>query len=312
MSADPLTQSAHTLSSVPASRYTFEQLADIYNRARVDYIVPMPMNAKRMEEYVRHYDIDLDASHVSLNSDGCETGVIMLGIRKERAWITRLGVIPERRGHGTGGYLMNVAIEAARARGCRMIQLEVIIGNEPARRLFVKLGFQPTRTLAIVRRPPGKLDPALAPELVFGESWGSSMGTSQIVVSSIPETEIPALLARRPSSINCMALCDSPAWTEETPSLLHAGGLRGLHVSLPSGESGWIVFQRTAFQLTHFVFRVGISAEMAYTLLYTLHSQNAVQDTKIENLPIDSPLWEAYQRIGYVEAFRRLEMFLPL
>jgi len=57
-------------SVVSASEYTFAALAQIYNQGRVDYIVPMPMNARRMEEYVRYYDVALDASVVMLNGDG--------------------------------------------------------------------------------------------------------------------------------------------------------------------------------------------------------------------------------------------------
>ena len=51
--------------AVPASQYTYQQLADVYNQTRIDYIVPMPMNAKRMQEYIDHYDLDLDNSIIA-------------------------------------------------------------------------------------------------------------------------------------------------------------------------------------------------------------------------------------------------------
>jgi GNAT superfamily N-acetyltransferase len=92
--------------AVPCSKYTFAELADIYNQSRVDYIVPMPMNAKRMEAYVRSYDVDLDASIVVFDSAGLMAGVGMLGLREDRAWITRVGVLPDRRGHNLGLFLM--------------------------------------------------------------------------------------------------------------------------------------------------------------------------------------------------------------
>lgn len=31
---------------IPTSQFTIEQLTAIYNQTRVDYLVPMPMNAK--------------------------------------------------------------------------------------------------------------------------------------------------------------------------------------------------------------------------------------------------------------------------
>src|SRR5215207_7045630 len=102
--------------AISASGYTFEQLADIYNGSRVDYIVPMPMNGRRMEDYVRAYDVDLDASVVVVEGDE-PAGVGMLGLRGGRAWVTRVGVIPERRGHRQGQFIMESLIEQASARG---------------------------------------------------------------------------------------------------------------------------------------------------------------------------------------------------
>ena len=42
---------------IPVSRFTYEQLAAIYNQTRVDYMVPMPMNAARLAEYITTYDV---------------------------------------------------------------------------------------------------------------------------------------------------------------------------------------------------------------------------------------------------------------
>ena len=53
----------------------------------------MPMTARRLHDYVQVYDIDLDASAVALDGDEM-LGLCMLGVRAERAWITRLGVLP--------------------------------------------------------------------------------------------------------------------------------------------------------------------------------------------------------------------------
>lgn len=51
MSAEPAS-AAHNR-AVPIAQYSMDDLAAIYNRARVDYIVPMPMNGKRMAEYIQ-------------------------------------------------------------------------------------------------------------------------------------------------------------------------------------------------------------------------------------------------------------------
>ncbi len=273
--------------AVSASQYDFDQLAEIYNQARVDYIVPMPMNGKRMAEYVAHYDIDLDASVVSLNEDNLECGVGMLGLRDDRAWISRLGVVPQRRGKRIGQYLMEKMLDEAVKRQSRLAQLEVIVGNEPAHKLFVKLGFEDTRELLIVRRPPGK------PE--------TNIEFDEVTPVQMPDEDIPRYLNEREPGAS---------WIEETPSLINAGKLRGVTLELPTGENGWLILQRTPFQLTHFVLSPDASGEMTQALLYHVHKEFPMQDTKIENVPSDHPTWPFFQKMGYFEVFRRTEMFL--
>lgn len=275
--------------AISCSRYTFEQLAEIYNQARVDYIVPMPMNGKRMAEYMRDYDVDAATSAVALNEDGEEIGVIMLGVRGDRSWITRLGVLPEKRGYKVGQFLMETMIEKSRGLGVRRVQLEVIDGNTPAITLFEKLGFQHIRRLLVIRRPPKPLP--------------ATMAEPSASLREMDSDEIAACL----TEYDC-----EPAWTEERASLLNAGNLRGIAVTLDSGETGWLVFQRLAFQLTHFVFSPNIAEAAARALLYGVHLQNPAHDTKIENLPESHPTWPIFQEFGYLEVFARLEMYLHL
>ncbi|PJF32128.1 MAG: hypothetical protein CUN51_00425 [Candidatus Thermofonsia Clade 1 bacterium] len=291
MTTQPTERPQSNAFAVLASQYSFDQLADIYNQARVDYIVPMPMNGKRMAEYVRDYDVDLNASAVAINGDNVELGVCMLGRRADRAWITRLGVIPERRGRHIGQFLTELMLENARALGARRAQLEVIKGNEPATRLFYKLGFEPIRDLMVVRRPPGAPSEALN---IAGAAF-----------ETLDSAQIAALLREYEQT-------QRAAWTEEAVSLRNAGNLRGLRVVLPGGESGWLLFQRLPFQLTHFVFGGTLSEPVVQALLYHLHKTHSAQDTKVENLPIDHPAWQVMQRFGYLEAFQRLEMYLYL
>jgi ribosomal protein S18 acetylase RimI-like enzyme len=272
--------------AVPASEYNFEQLAVIYNAARVDYIVPMPMNARRMEDYVRDYDINLDASVVALTEDGEPTGVGMLGLRDTRGWITRLGVIPAQRRHKSGEFIMRTLLAQAQMRGAGLVQLEVIQGNEPAYRLFLKLGFETTRELLVIRRPPG------APKLTPPEA----------TLMPLAQDDILRCLGQRPPGAT---------WIEETSSLLNAGSLKGFALELPSGQGGWIVFQSTLFQMTHFVYQAP-NDDVLFALLCWLHMQYPRQDTKLENIPANEISWPVFQSLGYLEAFRRIEMVLHL
>ncbi len=270
--------------AVSANHYTFEQLASIYNESRVDYIVPMPMNAKRMEEYVLQYDIDLGLSVVALNQDGQVAGVGMLGMRGNRAWITRLGVIPTRRGRGIGQFIVEHLLENAREGGAVRAQLEVIEGNEPALCLFAKLGFTAKRRLLVVRRPPGK-----------PETLANSVETTELNMDGIRE------VLRGHDAV--------ASWLDETPSLLNAGNVEGLRVQTADGMSGSIVYCSNVFQLSHLVVDApNGDPELARATLVALHNRYPRRDTKLENLPADDPLWGVYQSVGYSETFSRVEM----
>jgi len=83
-----------TLEVVAADSYSLQELTNLYNQTRVDYLVPMPMNADRLSEYVHDFDVDLHHSCVARKPDGEVLGLSMLGFRHGVAWITRLGILP--------------------------------------------------------------------------------------------------------------------------------------------------------------------------------------------------------------------------
>ncbi len=274
--------------AVSASEFSFDVLVAAYNQARMDYIVPMPMNAARLREYVYKYDVDLRASVVAV-AEGRPLGLAMLGHRERRTWITRLGVIPTRRRDGTGQMLMEHLIAASRALDARVIILEVIQNNVPAHRMFRKLGFNETRELLIIRRPPGLPEVTVPPYTV--EHLDADAATQ--------------LLARRSSL---------PSWLDETPSLVNAGNLGALRVTLDAGGWGWIVYRKTTFQLQALVIQTeaGSPDDVGRALLHALHTRHPALDTKSENLPAQDVHWPALRAMGYIEAFRRIEMHRAL
>ncbi len=280
--------SAFSIDMVPASRYTIEELVTAYNQTRVDYIVPMPMNAARLNEYIRNYDVDLDASVVAVEGDQI-LGLAMLGVRPGHTWVTRLGVLPVKRRRGTGQQLMEYLIEKSRRLGVDYVTLDVIKNNEPAHNLFHKLGFREVRELLVIRRPPGR------PKTDVGLYGMQILGYHDAI----------ELLHRRRSR---------PSWLDEANSLLNAGSLACLRVELVNGSWGWLVYQNTVFRLSRLVLQteVGDPRQVARTLMHALHTYHPAQDTSSENLPVDDPHWPGMQDMGYLESFRRIEMRLPL
>lgn len=65
-----------------------------------------------------------------------------------------MGILPEYRGRGIGNRLALEAIRRAREQGIERIQLEVYLSNEPAIKLYQKLGFE----VEGVQRRKRKLD----------------------------------------------------------------------------------------------------------------------------------------------------------
>ncbi len=276
---------------VATSRFSTDELVEIYNAGRTDYIVPMLTDAEHLQNYIRMYDIDLDASVVILDSHNQPAGIGMLGVRGDRCWITRLGITPERREGGMGTCMMQALIAAARERHARLIQLEVIEGNDPAHRLFLRCGFKELRRLMVVRRPTGALPVEKLPP------WAS--------VSHLIHDEIWECLVQRDTD---------ESWVTENASLAKIEALQGLRVILASGDSGWIIFRCQDAEMTHVVWKTTATQQeqLLPALLYHLHSLHPEYSAKIENFPVNDHSWVTLQQFNYIEEFRRVEMFLHL
>lgn len=267
---------------IPASTYTIDELTAFYNQTRVDYMVPMPMNAARLREYVTVYDIDLDQSLVA-KFEGEVVGLCMLGVREDRTWITRLGVIPTQRRVGAGRALMEGMIENTEKLGKAKIQLEVIAGNKPAHRLFTTLGFEGFRELLILRRAPTQVPESTSP------------------VHHLELDRAHALLKTRRGL---------HAWTNQTESLEDVKGLSAFEVNDPAVGYGWMVYQRTLFNLSRLMFETDspMNLSVMHEVLRTLHNEHPALDTHTENIPADDLRLEAFWNMGYIESFRRVEM----
>lgn len=271
---------------VPASRFTIEQLTAIYNQTRVDYLVPMPMNAKRLGDYITDYDVDLEHSLVAMQGDEL-LGVAMLGVRPGRAWITRLGVLPNIRRGGVGQALMTGLLENADKMGISFVMLEVIKNNVPAHQLFLKLGFREIGELLVLRRPP-VLSP---PEPVVADA------------QRLEDDDARRLIRRGRGTM---------PWTNQSETFFNISDVCGLTITLPDDSRGWLVYQRQKFLLTRFAYKTerGDPAAVAYAFLSHLHSQYPRLDTHLENIHLDDPHLPAFYEMGYIESFRRIEMWL--
>jgi ribosomal protein S18 acetylase RimI-like enzyme len=271
---------------IPANHFTYEQLVDGYNQSRVDYVVPMPMNVARLREYTHVYDIDLARSTVAMESNTM-FGLGMLGVREDRCWITRLGVLPSGRRKGTGRAIMEELIHQSHQLNVATLWLEVIKGNKPAHILFRKLGFRETRELIVARRPPN-------PEMEIPEHIRYKS------ITPLDHEDAIILLSHRR---------ERPNWLNETETFTHVKNLSALVVELENGGRGWVTYHAGLLQLTRVIVEVtaGDPVEVTAAILHMLHHRHKRQDTITENL-FDEVQWQGFQEVGYFEAFRRIEM----
>jgi ribosomal protein S18 acetylase RimI-like enzyme len=132
--------------AVPASNFTLPDLVNFVNQGFEGYFVPIQIDTVAFLNMLRKDGIDLTISRV-LIADHQPCGIALLA---RRGWTSRLaamGIAEERRGMGAGSWFMEQIIEEACQRGEREMSLEVIEQNEPAVKLYQKVGFQTVRRL---------------------------------------------------------------------------------------------------------------------------------------------------------------------
>jgi ribosomal protein S18 acetylase RimI-like enzyme len=273
---------------LPADQFTPEDLTEAYNQTRMDYLVPMPMNVTRFQEYARVHDIVLSSSCVVYDAEAeLILGLGMLGLRGERSWITRLGVLPYGRRLGTGSAIMSGLLAESERLGVKTVWLEVIKGNTPAHQLFYKFGFVDVRELVVARRPPN-------PDI-------SQAALDRIKrVTSLNHEDAIILLSHRK---------ERPNWLNETETFQNVRNLSALLVELHNGGRGWVTYHAGLLQLTRIVVEVtvGDPREVTESVLSIMHQRHKRQDAIAENFS-DDAIWQGFQMVGYFESFRRVEM----
>lgn len=272
------------LELIPAAQFSIQELTDLYNQTRADYLVPMPMSVDRLAEYIRDFDVNLDCSCIARANDNQVLGLGMLGVRKNWAWVTRLGVIPNTRRSGTGAALMDYMLEKAEALNTEETHLEVIKNNKPAYRLFLKKGFSDIDVYLVLRRAPK----AISEPLEGSIKW-------------LEKNEAIKILKTYPHHLT---------WINALASMSNTPDVEGIQIQLPGGSTGWLVYRRQKFFFSHLVMHTmqGDPVEVGTQLLLHLYSQNPRMDTYAENIHENDPHLPAFKALSYFENFSRIEM----
>lgn len=293
---------------LPATAFTLDELTAVYNQTRNDYLIPMPMNAGRLNEYITLYDVDLSCSRVAVAGQNI-VGLAMLGIRAHQSWITRLGVLPDGRRQGTGRALVEALLEQAASNGAPEVWLEVIKGNDPAYHLFRNYRFEPTRELLVGRRAPRATRNAAA---FLAARKIHYLQHEEVIELQCERRERLNWLNDVATMRNVRRLAASVFDDSEPVPLHHSTHLSGILVEFQDGSRGWVSYQATTLQLKRITVAVcrGDPAAVTANLLEIVHRLHSAQDAIVENIP-DDARWQGFREAGYFEVFRRIEMVRP-
>ena len=132
----------------PASNRSHAELAALFTAGYEGYFLPVSIDEAAFASMARSWDYDLGGSLVATDG-GEDVGLCMLAVRGEDAWIGGVGVVAGRRGQGIGEQLMRAIETSARDRRVTRIWLEVLVQNEPAIKLYEKLGYAHVRDLEV-------------------------------------------------------------------------------------------------------------------------------------------------------------------
>ncbi len=132
----------------PASSRSHAELAALFTAGYEGYFVPVSIDEAAFASMARSWDYDLGGSLVA-SDGGKDIGLCMLAVRGSDAWNGGVGVIAGRRGQGIGEQLMRASEDRARERDVERIWLEVLVQNEPAVKLYEKLGYSYIRDLEV-------------------------------------------------------------------------------------------------------------------------------------------------------------------
>ena len=100
-----------------------------------------PLSGKAITEVVKSYGWDEAEQRAMWQRGAYAFTCIMPG--DDNCWtIENVGTLPEYRGRGLTGALIEHALEDGRKRGMTDAQITFLIGNDPAERAYSKAGFQ--------------------------------------------------------------------------------------------------------------------------------------------------------------------------
>ena len=134
-----------------------DALVAAQNEIFADYIIPTKSTKQFFIEFLKSVGGSLTDVQVAL--DGTRiVGYVNPVIDGREGWIGGIGVVPDCRSKGVGTQLLNSAEAECRMRGVESIFLEVIDGNDRAKKLYESLGYVTVRKFVTAEGKPARFE----------------------------------------------------------------------------------------------------------------------------------------------------------
>lgn len=268
----------------PAASLSVDALAEAFNAAFAGYFYPQQLTGASLARRARLEQIDLQHSLLAYRGEDL-VGLALLSLRGGLGWCGGFGIVPEYRGRGCAGLLMEAYIEEARACGLKELSLEVLARNTPARRLYERAGMRVTRDLLILER------------------GGGAAG---------PETETGLLEAEPRALLRHFARLHSQptAWQRDLPTLLITEGARGFYLGEQEAPEAYALGVTWTEGRTHLIDLAASESGFADALAAQLARRQDI--LRVVNEPEESLFVPALLSHGFQEIDRQHEMMCEL
>lgn len=279
------------------------ELAEITNQTFTGYFLPISHTTQGYASFCRTHSVDLAQSVTLRNGEGRVIGLAMLAVRDERGWCGGFGIVPEYRGQGLSLPLIEALIARAKDAGLRLLQLEVLSQNEPARRTYLRGGMHIVREVFSLSGAATDILPHLVP--------GHTTCTSCSVLEALQHAGPGGALSKI-----------QPTWQREPVMLLLKSDLHGWKTE-GNGKTATILYahnvQGGLLRIEHLAFDNETAAHAV--LDRAIHDCQARQQATGNDRPIKlfllnepeaTPLHALLTGLGLTTEFRQHEMQIAL
>ncbi len=271
-----------------------------FNDGFADYKYGIRMDEAQMVRFMALSGLSLEHSAVLLQADDAGwrgVGVALIALEDGRAWCSGLAVTPSLRGLGYGRRLMEAVHARVAGQGARTIQLEVLVGNTPARMLYTALGYRAQRDLLFLRTNSPAAGGRSLPDL-HAAAVDEALRAIDRWQSTVPAWQ---------RSQQAVARYQDDLWVYRMQS---GGQTNGWAVCLPANSPDPSTVRLRIMALA---VRPGEQQTLlAQQLLASLRANQPEALFSILNEPEDSLFTAALLQNGFVEVDRQVEMVLDL